>query len=351
MCCYRFRCFFFRCLDQIIMVPGLNRTLSRNSFLAIATQPKMINLFRVDENKNNHCFAAHVFRSCEQYCSALLHLSAGSFRRDNIASILLTTLKNMGSETLFSSISQSAILQKLQFKFCNYVWLPRMEYGIEIKQLYCGIQLFSDFNRNTFGKYENLVIKKHYLPIFTCYILYAWIWRTFLMLILLTGSVTSYNARMKYTHCSSTQLMRVQSAQYADFNYPGTFNQDTKRTETECSRLTNCQLKYLCGGKQSCELTLDNNVLPSEYCSNTSKQIYTKYTCVDEYIKPPIKKGNTYVLLRQNYCTLQLVYKFILLLYTASIDVNPLCTKEEQAKLTVLNYAVLLEQRPHPEKS
>ena len=38
------------------------------------TQQKMNNLFRVDENRLEQCFAAHIVQGFQQYCLALLHL-------------------------------------------------------------------------------------------------------------------------------------------------------------------------------------------------------------------------------------------------------------------------------------
>ena len=77
----------------------------------------------------------------------------------------------------------------------------------------------------------------------------------------------------------------VNRADYGDFNKTGFFNDEN--IDTTCSKLTNCQVKSFCGGKRSCELTMDNDLLPSEYCPDTSKQIYTEYTCVDSN-KPTI---------------------------------------------------------------
>jgi hypothetical protein len=75
--------------------------------------------------------------------------------------------------------------------------------------------------------------------------------------------------------------MVVKSADYGDFDNRGTFNQNAN-IDKQCSALTNCQVKSLCGGKRSCELTMDNKLLPSEYCPDISKEIYTKYTCTNE---------------------------------------------------------------------
>ena len=85
--------------------------------------------------------------------------------------------------------------------------------------------------------------------------------------------------------------MMVKSADYRAFNNRGTFNPNAN-IDTQCSALTNCQVKSLCGGKTSCELTLNNTLLPSKYCFDTSKQIYTKYTCVDNYTSSAITAGN-----------------------------------------------------------
>ena len=98
-----------------------------------------------------------------------------------------------------------------------------------------------------------------------------------LYFVIILGSVTAYNAKMENVHCSPIQYMRVKSADYGDF---GTFGHNPS-IDTQCSKLTNCQVKSLCGCNRSCELTMGSNLLPSQYCSDTTKQIYTKYTCVD----------------------------------------------------------------------
>ncbi|CAB4024291.1 ---NA---, partial [Paramuricea clavata] len=94
------------------------------------------------------------------------------------------------------------------------------------------------------------------------------------------GSVTNYGTKMENVHCSPRQHMAIKRADYGDFSKNGAFN-DNKNIDMSCSALTNCQVKSRCGGKRSCELFLDNNLLPSPYCSNTSKEIYTEYNCVD----------------------------------------------------------------------
>ena len=42
-----------------------------------STRLKKYHLFKVVENRMQQCCAAHIVRSCQQYCSALLHLIAG----------------------------------------------------------------------------------------------------------------------------------------------------------------------------------------------------------------------------------------------------------------------------------
>ena len=74
--------------------------------------------------------------------------------------------------------------------------------------------------------------------------------------------------------------MVVKKANYGKFDHNGTFYGNAS-IDHACSIVTNCQVKSLCGGNRSCELTVDNNLLPSPYCTNTSNEIYTEYTCVD----------------------------------------------------------------------
>ena len=56
------------------MVP---HDVSFEALICSCTQQKTHNLFRVVENSIVQCCAAHVVHSCQQYCSALLHLIAG----------------------------------------------------------------------------------------------------------------------------------------------------------------------------------------------------------------------------------------------------------------------------------
>ena len=99
---------------------------------------------------------------------------------------------------------------------------------------------------------------------------------------------------MENAHCSPIQRMMVKSAQYGNFmDNNGGFNEDTN-IDMRCTPLINCLVKSRCDGNRSCELTMDNNLLPSRYCSGSSKQIYIKYTCVDtNSYKRAITNGNS----------------------------------------------------------
>ena len=100
--------------------------------------------------------------------------------------------------------------------------------------------------------------------------------------------------------------MLVKSAYYGDFDNNGKFDQNAN-IDTQCSKLTNCQVKSLCGGKRSCEIAMDNNLLPSQYCSDPSKKIYTKYTCVDTYSSSAITAGRNVLI----FCYLSLVAYYL----------------------------------------
>ena len=88
--------------------------------------------------------------------------------------------------------------------------------------------------------------------------------------------------------------MLVESANYGDFNKSGVFHDDVNGNKT-CSVLSNCQVKSRCGGKRSCELAMNSDLLPSQYCPNTSKQIYTKYICVDTNSSTPVTTGKVQI--------------------------------------------------------
>jgi hypothetical protein len=77
--------------------------------------------------------------------------------------------------------------------------------------------------------------------------------------------------------------MFVKSAEYGDFIRNGVFSDDMRNIVDKCSSLSSCQVKSFCGGKRSCELTMNSSLLPSRYCPDPSKEIYIKYTCVDTY--------------------------------------------------------------------
>ena len=108
---------------------------------------------------------------------------------------------------------------------------------------------------------------------------------------------------MENVHCSSVQYMTVKSADYGDFSYSGTFNKNAK-IDAQCSALTNCWVKSLCDGKRSCELTMDNNLLPSQYCPDTSKEIYTKYICTDNKSSNIITGNLMFVAIKQSQLNL-----------------------------------------------
>ncbi|XP_028410546.1 uncharacterized protein LOC114533243 [Dendronephthya gigantea] len=99
------------------------------------------------------------------------------------------------------------------------------------------------------------------------------------------GSVTKYGDKMKYVHCSLKQRMVIHKAYYGKFDNSGTFD-SRAHSDAQCTAVTSCRLKSLCGGKRSCELVVDNNLLLPNLCSNTREELYTEYTCVDNYTSP-----------------------------------------------------------------
>ena len=111
------------------------------------------------------------------------------------------------------------------------------------------------------------------------------------------GSVTNYDTKMENVQCPPSQHMVVKRADYGDFNNSGTFDNNTI-IDTQCSALSNCQVKSHCGGKRSCELTMNNTLLPSRYCSDNSKEIYTEYTCVDSRNSNTTTSGKLHEILK-----------------------------------------------------
>ena len=106
------------------------------------------------------------------------------------------------------------------------------------------------------------------------------------------GSVINYGDKMENVGCSSKQYMVIKSANYGDFNQNGVFNDD-KNVSTVCSAVTTCRIKSRCNGNKSCELTIDNSLLPSQPCLDNSKEVYMKYTCGNTtYTFSRITEGN-----------------------------------------------------------
>ena len=105
------------------------------------------------------------------------------------------------------------------------------------------------------------------------------------------GSVINYGDKMENVGCSSKQYMIIKSANYGDFNQNGVFNDD-KNVATVCSAVTTCRMKSRCNGNKSCEVIIDNSLLPSQHCLDNSKEVYMKYTCGDANTFSPTTEGN-----------------------------------------------------------
>ena len=97
-----------------------------------------------------------------------------------------------------------------------------------------------------------------------------------------SGSVTNYGTKIETFQCSPKQRIDIKRAVYGDFYKNGKFD-GSARIDTKCSALTNCQVKSRCGGMKSCEFTVNGNLLTSQYCPDTGKEIYTEHECVDTY--------------------------------------------------------------------
>ena len=104
--------------------------------------------------------------------------------------------------------------------------------------------------------------------------------------------MTQYGTKMKDVHCSPIQHMVVESARYGDFNKNGVFDASAS-SDAECNVVTSCMVKSLCSGikNKSCDLTIDKNLLLPSFCSDRTKELFTEYTCVDNYIDQ-ITTGN-----------------------------------------------------------
>ena len=66
------------------------------------TRKKRSGCCNTDENRIQQCFAAHIVHSCQQYWTILLH----PIQAQQYCSILLTSVNNVGSKTLFNPVEQ-----------------------------------------------------------------------------------------------------------------------------------------------------------------------------------------------------------------------------------------------------
>jgi hypothetical protein len=93
----------------------------------------------IDENRIEQCFAAHIVHSCQQYWTVLLQdwtILLHPIQAQQYCSILLTSVNNVGSKTLFNPVEQRArrflpctVTVTCQWLhqhhiFVWYVWLP-----------------------------------------------------------------------------------------------------------------------------------------------------------------------------------------------------------------------------------
>ena len=96
---------------------------------------------------------------------------------------------------------------------------------------------------------------------------------------------------MKDAHCSPLQRMMIHKVYYGNFsNNVGIFNVNAI-SNAQCTAVTSCKMKILCDGYRACEQTIDSTLLLPHICSNARRELYTQYTCVDNYIKPTITTG------------------------------------------------------------
>ena len=78
----------------------------------------------VVENRLEQCFAAHIVHSCQQYWTILLH----PIQAQQYCSILLTSVNNVGSKTLFKPVFNNIVLQAGVFCCVDYLSWQQLWY-------------------------------------------------------------------------------------------------------------------------------------------------------------------------------------------------------------------------------
>ena len=88
--------------------------------------------------------------------------------------------------------------------------------------------------------------------------------------------------------------MVIKSVRYGEFNKSGVFHANAS-SDPDCSAVASCHVKSLCGGikNKSCDLIIDNRLQLPSHCSDHPKELFTEYTCADNYIDH-ITTGNAF---------------------------------------------------------
>ncbi len=68
--------------------------------------PKNYHLFKVDKNRMQQICAAHIVHSCQQYCLALLHLTADSGSTMHVLSNIVDNYEQCGQHNIVASCFQ-----------------------------------------------------------------------------------------------------------------------------------------------------------------------------------------------------------------------------------------------------
>jgi hypothetical protein len=106
---------------------ALHQVLRLSNYLLSLHGKKRSGCCNTDENRIEQCFAAHIVHSYQQYWTILLH----PIQAQEYCSILLTSVNNVGSKTLFNPVEQQArrfLPCRLFYFYNNYIFRTFIHY-------------------------------------------------------------------------------------------------------------------------------------------------------------------------------------------------------------------------------
>ncbi|XP_046858728.1 receptor-type tyrosine-protein phosphatase T-like [Xenia sp. Carnegie-2017] len=92
------------------------------------------------------------------------------------------------------------------------------------------------------------------------------------------GSVTCFGEKITNASCPNNQYMVIKKAEYRGLNEGNVCGSSYNYS---CSFDVTCHLKRRCDGQRVCNISVDDNLFPSNICVGLNKYLYFEYQCND----------------------------------------------------------------------